>query len=212
LKVIELPLAALTEASWNANKMDGSMMIHLRESIRRYGLVENLVVRPLGERYEVLSGNQRLEVIRELGFETGICVVVELGDNEAKLLSQALNHIHGTDDLGLRAEIMRDLMKKLDAQEIMLLLPETASSLQLLASLGKADIRDYLQNFQQAQQARLYHLQFQITNDQRDVIEQALSRLMPTLKRGRSPNANLRGIALHELCKRFIEGGKKHGK
>ncbi len=61
------------------------------------------MVRPIGnERYEVLAGNQRLRVLRELDVDSVHCVVVGLDDADARLLAQALNRIHGDDDLGLR--------------------------------------------------------------------------------------------------------------
>ena len=62
------------------------------------------MVRPIGnERYEVLAGNQRLRVLRELDVDSVHCVVVDLDDADARLLAQALNRIHGDDDLELRA-------------------------------------------------------------------------------------------------------------
>ena len=68
MKVIEIPLDKLREAPWNANQMDEAMLERLKESLRRYGLVGPLVVRPIGQYYEVLkwkptpSSNQRAEV------------------------------------------------------------------------------------------------------------------------------------------------------
>ncbi len=62
------------------------------------------------------------------------------------------------------------------------LLPETASSLQALASLGQDSIADYLQAWQQAQHARLKHLNFQLTPEQREVAEQALDRIIVTAR------------------------------
>ena len=60
MKIIELDLSQLQEASWNSNEMDDAMLHHLRTSIKKYGLLDNLVVRPVGnDCYEVLSGNHR---------------------------------------------------------------------------------------------------------------------------------------------------------
>ena len=47
MKVIELPLAQLVDATWNPNQMSLAMLNRLQVSIRRYGLVENLVVREI---------------------------------------------------------------------------------------------------------------------------------------------------------------------
>jgi ParB family chromosome partitioning protein len=94
MKIVEIPVEQLKEDPNNANVMDQQMTDRLRESIRRYGLVQNLVVRPKGkDAYEVLSGNQRLKVIKEMGFTVVSCVVIEVSDAQARLLSQALNRI-----------------------------------------------------------------------------------------------------------------------
>ena len=70
----------------------------LRSSISKYGLVQNLVVRRIGDKYEVLSGNQRLKLLREFNVKIVPGVIVDLDDAHARLLAQALNHIHGDDD------------------------------------------------------------------------------------------------------------------
>ena len=107
MKIVELPITRLTGAQWNSNIMDDAMLSRLKESITRFGLVGNLVVRLLpGGLYEVLSGNQRLGVLAELGYTDVPCVVVDVDDAEARLLSQALNHVQGVDDLGLREKTL----------------------------------------------------------------------------------------------------------
>jgi len=69
LKIVELDLEKLQRAPWNSNEMDEAMLYHLRTSIKRYGLLDNLVVRPVANNcYEVLSGNQRLKILKEMGF------------------------------------------------------------------------------------------------------------------------------------------------
>lgn len=206
MKITEMPLESLREALWNSNRMDEAMLSRLRESIRRYGMITNLVVRPLEDGlYEVIGGNMRLNVLTELGFTSAPCVVVDLDDANARLLAQALNRIQGEDDLGIRAELMRKVLEDIPASAVLELLPETAESLKSLASLGKDTIAGYLENWQQAQAVRLRHLQFQLTPAQLDVVEEALKRMFPMLNGVPEGNPNARGNALYLLCKAYLE-------
>ena len=206
MKVTELPLEQLKEAPWNSNQMAEAMLSRLRESLTRYGLVQNLVVRPLGKNcYEVLSGNQRLQVLRELKRSPVPCVVVELADAHARLLSQALNRIAGSDDLGLRAEILKEVLEQVPEAEVLRLLPETTQGLAALASLGQQDLAGYLQNYQQSQAARLKHLTFQSTPAQLEVIEEALALVLTQVRDAHNDNPSPRGNALYLLCKSYLE-------
>lgn len=206
MRIVELPIEHLKEARWNANEMDPAMAAHLDESLDRYGLVQNLVVRPLGDgNYEVISGNQRFQSLLARGHAAVPCVVVDLDDTRARLLSQALNRIHGEDDLGLRAELVRNVLANLPQEEVLALLPETAESLNSLAALGQEDMAGYLDSWQQAQQARLKHMQFQLTPMQLEVVDEALARVIPEAKSAGGDSPNLRGTALYLICKRLLE-------
>ena len=145
MKVETLDLSLLQEAPWNPNVMDQAMHSRLKQSVNTFGLVASPVVRPLDARtYEVLSGNQRLQVLVELGYTTAHCVIVDLDDVHARLLSQVLNRIHGEDDFGLRAQLLREVLENVSQETVVDLLPETAESLQGLASLGQETIAEYL--------------------------------------------------------------------
>ena len=62
MKSVDLCLEHLREAPWNPNHMDATMAAKLRNSIARYGVVENLVVRPLdGNTYEVFQATSGLK-------------------------------------------------------------------------------------------------------------------------------------------------------
>ena len=210
MRVIELPLDQIQEASWNANQMDQAMRLRLRRSIQRFQLVVPLVVRPIGDLYETVGGAQRLQVLRELAFTSVPCVVVEADDAEARLLSQALNRVQGEDDPGRRADLLGELLKRLPQEEVLKLLPETAAGLQALASLGQADMTSYLQNWQRAQGARLKCLSFQFSPSQLEVIEEALARVMPEAKGTNTDNPNPRGNALFRLCQHYLELVKRN--
>jgi ParB family chromosome partitioning protein len=206
MNLVYLPLAQLKEAPWNSNQIEEAMLNRLRESITRYGLVENLVVRPLDNGgYEVLSGNHRLQILREIGHSPAPCVAVNLNGAHARLLSQALNRIQGEDDLGLRAELFKEVLKVLPQPEVLSLLPETTEGLKAMASLGQDDIASYLQNWQQAQEARLKHLAFQFTPAQLEVVEEALSQVMPLAKEAQGDSPNIRGTALYLLCESYLK-------
>jgi ParB family chromosome partitioning protein len=111
--------------------------------------------------------------------------LVELDNAQTRLLSQALNRIGREDDLELRAEILKGVLEQAPDAEVLRLLSETADSLSAFASLGQLDLVSYLQNWQQVQVARLKHLTFQSTPQQLEVIEEALSRVMP--QAGKTP-------------------------
>ena len=205
MKLVDIPVEQLRGAPWNANHMDEGMMEHLRESVGRYGLVENLVVRPLGSgSYEVLSGNQRLRLLRELGMSTVPCFVVDLDGARARLLAQALNRVRGQDDLGLKAELVREVLKSVSEAEVMALLPESAGSLRSLASLGQETMAAGLQSWQRAREARLRNSLFKLTPAQLETVEEALSLMLPAARQDPRRSPNVRGTALYLVCESFL--------
>ena len=205
MDVVDISLVKLREVPWNPNVMGDHMLARLRESITRFGLIENLVVRAIGRgEYEVLSGNQRFHVLRESGATSAPCVVVDLDDAHARLLAQALNRIQGEDNLGLKAELVRQVLDSLPEQEVLDLLPETAETLQTLANLGTADLAENLQAWEQARAARLQHMIFQLSHEQVEVVMEALERVMAGVTKDGS-NPNRRGNALYELCRDYLE-------
>ena len=206
MEMVDIPTDILVEAHWNANQMDGDMGKRLRRSIDRFGLVENLVVRRLEDgRYEVLSGNQRLGALRGSEATSAPCVVVDPDDSDARLLGQALNHIHGEDDLWLRAELIRETLKTVPEQEVLELLPETIESLRALSALREQDIAAQLVAWQQAQSAKLRHLQIQLTDRQLEVVERALERAVPEARKRQGESPNLRGTAVYVICEAYLE-------
>jgi ParB family chromosome partitioning protein len=206
MKVVDVPIDQIYEAAWNPNQMDEVMHSRLRRSIQRFGLVVPLVVRPVaGECYETIGGAQRLAMLRELDMNSVPCVVVEANDAHARLLAQALNRIQGQDDLGLHAELIREVLQSLPQEEVLQLLPETVQSLQALSSLGQDTMADYLKNWQQAQSARLKHLQFQLTSAQLEIVEEALTQFLPQAKAAPGDSPNAKGTALYILCQAYLE-------
>ena len=211
MNVSELPIDRIVVPPWNPNEMDQPMRLRLRNSVQRNGIVVPLVVRKVApDRYETIGGAQRLSVLKEMGFDSAPCVVVEADEAEARLLSQALNHISGQDNLGLRAEVVRYLLDNLSQEQVLAVLPDSSDALKALASLGQDDIAQHMAAWQKAQSGRLRHLQLQLTDDQLQVIEEAVEQaLANTPQDKQSPNR--RGTAFTEICRAYLSslGGNR---
>jgi len=133
LQAVEVPVERLVEASWNPNRLSEKLLIKLRRSISEFGVVENLVVRPHPDgsgRLEVLSGNQRLRVYRELGFELVPVVVVELDDGQAMLLAQTLNRTRGVDAPKAYAVLLEQLLQDFTPASVTEFLPESEATIE----------------------------------------------------------------------------------
>jgi len=136
----EIPLALLEPAGWNPNRVPEAVLAKIRRSIERFGIVENLVVRPYPETegsFEVISGNHRLLLYRELELETAPCHVVLLDDGHARLLAQTLNRTRGSDDPEAYARLVEQVLSELSLEEVLGYLPESEHSIErLLAEYG----------------------------------------------------------------------------
>jgi len=206
MKISELSLDQLKEAPWNPNHMDRDMMGRLRESIRRYGIAAPLVVRPIErDTYQVLSGNQRFRVLRSMGFETAPCVVVDVNDADAMLLAQAMNDLHGDDDLGLKGALFEKVLATVSEDRVLSLLPETVESLRVWTTISQGDMAQHLIAWQKAQAARLKHLQIQLTDRQLETVEEAISAVIPQAVNVNNSNPNNRGTAIYQICRFYLE-------
>jgi len=205
MEIVELSIELLREATWNVNQADEATLQRLRFSIRQFGFVQNLVVRHLGDGYEVLSGNQRLKLLREFNVSKVSCVIVNLDDAHARLFAQALNHIHGDDDLGLRAELIREVLKTIPEGDVLKILPDTMVGLKGMATLGQEAVAGYLQNWEKARAVRLRNLLFKLTSEQLPTIETAIDQMLPEARRQQGVSPNSRGTALYLICKSYLE-------
>jgi DNA modification methylase len=151
--VKNIKINELHNAEWNANRVPPEVLEKVRHSIKEFGVVENLVVRkhPSGSGYEVLSGNHRLTIFRELGMENAPAIVVDVNDAKARVLAQTLNRTRGQDDPEAYARLLNEVLEDMEVSELVAFLPETAESIQralsmieLEAPLGDNEDEDFV--------------------------------------------------------------------
>lgn len=130
LKVQQIPLDQLHNAPWNANRVPDDVLAKVRRSVADFGIVENLVARerPDGG-YEVVSGNHRLGIYREMGITKAPVHVVELDDAHARILAQTLNRTRGADDPEMYAALLEEVLATMSMDEVLAYLPESEKSL-----------------------------------------------------------------------------------
>ena len=184
--------------------MGTDLRAHLRRSISDFGMVVPLVVRAADAgRYETVGGAHRLSVLRDMGFAKAPCLVVEANDAEARLLSQAPEpHSRGRQPGTQGGAGARSAGSPATGPGVGCA-ARLGGRLQALASLGEDDIARHLTAWQRVQVARLRHLQFQLTDDQLALVEEAL-RHAPADHEEQKGSPNRKGIALTEICRGYL--------
>lgn len=95
----EIAIGLLQKNPWNPNKMDSSTLKAEKESIEKYGVVAPIIVRPLGDDYQIIDGEHRYIICKDLGYESIPSVIIEnLKEMDAKKLTIILNETKGSND------------------------------------------------------------------------------------------------------------------
>ena len=86
--VLRIMVAKLHEFKKHAfNVVDDQAMMDLVNSVKVYGVINPIVVRPLGnEEYEIVSGHRRTRACEIAGLETIPAIVLDLDDDEAAIM------------------------------------------------------------------------------------------------------------------------------
>lgn len=106
--VQEIKVTELNAAPYNPRVTLEPGMVEwekIRNSIEEFGNVEPIVWNKRTR--NVVGGHQRLSVLKSMGYETVPCSVVDLDENEEKLLNLALNKIKGQWDYDKLEDILR---------------------------------------------------------------------------------------------------------
>jgi len=107
-----LPLVSLTESATNPRRsFDQTALGELAESIKTQGILAPLVVRPVGQHFEIVAGARRYRAAQLAGLETAPVRIVELTDSQALETSIVENlqrrDVHPLDEANGFAALMR---------------------------------------------------------------------------------------------------------
>lgn len=92
----------------NPQYMTPHEMEALKSSIERDGFLSPVLVRPKGNKFEILSGNHRAMAASELGYSRIPVIIANLTDEQAKRVVLNLNTIHGDPTAELLAPFLAE--------------------------------------------------------------------------------------------------------
>lgn len=208
LQLLRVALEAIEPHPLNANLMSAERLEKLERNIGREGKYPPLVARPHpdgSERWELLDGHQRLEVLRRLGHTQVVIFPWPCDDQTALLLLSTLNRLSGEDVPARRAQLLADLEQLLPAPELALLVPESASEIEELLGLLDLDtdrlLADLERQASERPPASTRLISFAVPAECEDEVEAVVTRIIDGLE-----GANRRGLALVQLCRAYTEG------
>jgi len=200
LTVVEIGVERLTPNPWNPNRMAEAMRGKLKVYLQREGFVEPLVVRPFGDGYQIVGGFHRWEIARELGYDTVPCVVVNIDDARAKVLTINLNEMKGQSLPSLLASLIHDLSKERTLEDLERQLPYSIAELN--DSLDLLKIPDGLEEFLRTEAERQAKERPQILTfvvEDGGVVERAIEVAKKV------HGVGTRGAALVTIARAYIE-------
>lgn len=131
-----IALELLDPADWNYRDEDPFMGSRLEANLARNGQVENLIVRQVGERWEVCNGNHRLEALRKIGAGEAICW--DLGPvsrEEAMRVSIETNETRFRPDQLRLAGVIRDVQAEFSEEDLAATMPYSPEEIREYAGL-----------------------------------------------------------------------------
>jgi len=200
IQISDIPLERLSPNPWNPNRMSPEMRHKLKEYIKREGFVEPIVVRPKEDGFEILGGFHRWSIAGELGYKSVPCVVVNLDDRRAKILSVNLNEMKGQSLPDLLANLVHDLSREATLEDLETQLPYSIDELK--DSLELLKIPDGLEAYLAEEAARQEKLRPKILSfvvDDAEAVEAAIKAAM--VKQENNPT---RGRALLDICRHYL--------
>lgn len=147
-KIEYVAIGSLIPSEYNPRTWDDNAKEQLKESIRRFGLVDPFIVNSAPERKNILIGGHfRMAVAKELGIKTAPVVFVNIPDIEReKELNLRLNRNTGEFDWNLLADFGETMLANVGftSEELdkVFEIEDTPEEFDLVKELAKLDIKN----------------------------------------------------------------------
>lgn len=191
----------------NPNKMQERALEALREGIARFGFIDPITVRPhpeLKDQFEIVDGEHRWRVARDLGIEEIPVSVIDVSDHDAKKLTITLNETSGDADKIDLASLLVDIAR--DDDNLLEALPWTQKELDdLLAAALMPGDDEFAGAFDKVVdgEPEFVTMTFTIPADAKADVDEALATAQSVMGK---VDGNVNGHALVAICRHHLTG------
>jgi ParB-like chromosome segregation protein Spo0J len=197
----KIALKLLDPDARSSNVCSSETVKKIRRNIERTKLYPPLIIRPSGERFVLIDGHHRKQVLESLGYTEAECLIWDICERDAHVALATLNTLRGTENLKKRAELLESLSQTISLDELAQLLPETSEEIQDLLKLLDHDV-DELEKavatlMADEANALPVPLTFLIAACDLDAVEKALAFFKDENTKGKPD----RGVSLVSLCR-----------
>ncbi len=202
-----IPIADLVPHPLNANLMPAELREKLAENIRRTRRYPPVIARRLADgSLQIIDGEHRWSVLKDLGEQSVACVIWNLDDHEALLLLATLNRLHGEDVPARRAALVAELQQHETLAALAALLPESEAELHSTLALADFDVEALVRDLEEASRRAAEQgpqlFSFAVDPEDAPRVQEALDRASADLT-----GKNRRGRALVYLAQEYLGGG-----
>ncbi|MBW7452454.1 DNA methyltransferase [Paenibacillus sepulcri] len=115
MKIESVNLSQIIPSEWNPNEMDDHIFHSLVESVRKYGVLQPILLRT---DMSIIKGEKRWRAAGMAGIEELVCVIVESSDEESKLLNISLSRLRGKTNEELLASLVVELSQHMSIDDL----------------------------------------------------------------------------------------------
>lgn len=147
LKIVSVAIEQVKIAGYNPKKMTEEQEQGITESIKRFGLVDPLILNSfLGRENILIGGHQRLKIAKKLGYKEVPVVFVSLNKEQEKELNLRLHKNQGEFDLNLlkafNEELLLDIGFSSEELDDIFVMEDQPENFDLQYELEKMDIKE----------------------------------------------------------------------
>ncbi len=145
LGFIEISTNKLIKADWNYKTEDINKSEKLKENIKRNGQVENILIRELDTGFfEVVNGNHRLDVFKDLGIEKVMSYNLgKITQQQAMRIAIETNETKFDIDSILLAERIKEISSEFELMDLAKTLPYSEKDIENYSKLTEFDWEQY---------------------------------------------------------------------
>lgn len=201
-----VPAGRLVANPWNPNKMTAFMYDKAVESLQEFGFIAPVIVRRLGDRFQIIDGEHRYRAALSLGIaEIPVVIVDDLTEPQAKKLTVVLNELHGQLDPGKLSDLLGELMDSSSVESVLQSMPFTSDILKGFVGLDGVPLPKPVKQERGKRADRWTERTFRMPAPVDDVVGEALARARENLA-----NDDGRPVedwqALEVVCAEYLAG------